>query len=198
MYKDENVFVVTPDTFASYNYGVTIMDFPYYLLENRGKFLNRNIVEGDSNFQQIIPYIIVKKGNRYLAYNRLNGSGEPRLHRKYSLGIGGHINDIDSPNCIINGMTRELNEELSYKALKPAKCIGIIKNFPDDTLTDHTGILFYLEITEGFIRESDKYKELWFTKEELVQNYSSFESWAKYTISRLGEIEKLFALRAYR
>lgn len=195
MYKNENVFVVTSDTFASYNYGVTLVNFPYYLLENKGKFLNRNIVEGDSNFQQIIPYILVRKGNQYLVYKRLDQSGEPRLHQTYSLGIGGHINDKDSPNCVEKGMLRELNEELNYKMLKPIRCLGLIRNFPDDDLTDHTGILFFLEVSECFIRETNKYEEMWFTKEKLLQNYSHFESWAKYIISRLLEIERFVDLR---
>src|SRR6478672_8397799 len=81
-------------------------------------FMERNLAEHDESFKQVIPYVVVVNGNRYLLIRRTKKQGEARLHDKYSLGIGGHINDVDSgsearhSHIIEAGLRRELNEEI--------------------------------------------------------------------------------------
>lgn len=104
-------------------------------------FVDRESAEKNPDLKQIIPYIILstKDGNHTAVYNR-QGS-EKRLHDLWSIGIGGHINPVDSNfiqeadqnsgqnsdqssgqnkpipkqafhKILISGMQRELNEEL--------------------------------------------------------------------------------------
>jgi predicted NUDIX family phosphoesterase len=61
----------------------------------------RNEVEQDPGFKQLIPYVIFchrdGQGRRTVfQYTRGTGQGEGRLHRKRSVGIGGHISMVDS------------------------------------------------------------------------------------------------------
>ena len=52
-------------------------------------------------------------------YTRGTGMGEGRLHRKRSVGIGGHISAIDAPsdggNPYEEGMRREMEEEVAIE-----------------------------------------------------------------------------------
>lgn len=72
--------------------------------------LPRDVAEIDESFLQIIPYLtVVTDKGRVLTYRRSKASGEDRLHDKWSIGIGGHVNvsdiyvDMDSPfqHCVI-------------------------------------------------------------------------------------------------
>ncbi|MBF0573075.1 MAG: phosphoesterase [Desulfamplus sp.] len=59
-------------------------------------WIDRPIAENDKAFKQIIPYIIIQADNGNLtAIYRRKGS-ENRLHGLWSIGIGGHINPLDS------------------------------------------------------------------------------------------------------
>lgn len=66
------------------------------------RFLRRGDAERDPEFKQLIPYIIfVCKDSTtgrpsVFAYRRGDGQGETRLRSKWSVGVGGHINDVDA------------------------------------------------------------------------------------------------------
>jgi predicted NUDIX family phosphoesterase len=98
------------------------------------EFLNRKMAESNPEYKQIIPYIVLQTRDmkKTALYNR-QGS-EKRLHDLWSVGIGGHINPIDSEEenasfrkILMAGMERELNEELD-------------KRFSDD-LPDFMGVI---------------------------------------------------------
>ena len=61
-------------------------------------FVGRDACETDDDLKQMIPYVIVRHGGKYLAYSRTSQSGEKRLVGKRSVGIGGHINPTDVPD----------------------------------------------------------------------------------------------------
>ncbi|MBI4682240.1 MAG: hypothetical protein HY757_03975 [Nitrospirae bacterium] len=77
---------------------------------NNQVFMSRDNAEYDFEHKQVIPYVIIRNGNNYLLLKRLTGQTEKRLHNKYSLGIGGHINPESS-------MTGENRREYSYKGI---------------------------------------------------------------------------------
>lgn len=195
-YTEEAVYVVRPDMFIDYPNGFTYKtSFSYETYEDKGKFVPRDLAEGNHDFQQIIPYVIVRCKDKFLAYKRLEGSGEPRLYNTYSLGFGGHINTTDgyiSP--IRNGLYRELQEELHFKALRPPVCIGLVRDINSSTC-EHTGFVFLLDVEQAQVRETNELDEKWFTKETLEKDFLYFESWSKYIIDWLvknqlwGEVE---------
>ena len=91
---------------------------PVFLDPANHSFVARSEAEEDPALKQLIPYIIVTCGNRLLQYRRGSGSGETRLLKKRSLGIGGHINDEDGLGkdfdaaAYERALLRELEEEL--------------------------------------------------------------------------------------
>jgi hypothetical protein len=81
-------------------------------------FVRRAEAEQDPSRKQIIPYVLIRKGDTYLHYVRGKGSGEKRLVAMGSIGIGGHINHGDE-SLFLTGLDfyeealqRELHEEL--------------------------------------------------------------------------------------
>lgn len=113
-------------------------------------FKERELIEKNSDFKQIIPYIIIlTKDLKNIAVYKRKGS-EERLHDLWSIGIGGHINPVDAgknPNSIeeiiLAGMQRELDEELEQIGDKDKPVFtGIINEEETDVGSVHIGAVF--------------------------------------------------------
>jgi predicted NUDIX family phosphoesterase len=114
------------------------------------KAKRRGDLETNTEYRQILPYLIVKVDNKFFYYVRAEGSDETRLHNRFSIGIGGHIEmkDKDSPQeTMETGLIREAREELGENIelvnLKPLGFIYTNKTILDEV---HLGILFTCEI----------------------------------------------------
>ena len=82
-------------------------------------FLPRKFAEKNGDLRQIITYMAVMNHKAEILIYKREG-GEERLHGQYSIGVGGHINPIDSDILDINsmvstGLERELKEELGAR-----------------------------------------------------------------------------------
>jgi len=153
------------------------------ILINQG-FMLRDDAEYDFGHKQVIPYVIIRHGNNYLLLKRLTGQTEKRLHNKYSLGIGGHINPDPSTsedNIVINGLLRELNEEISVDKHADLNFIGIINDESNSVSRVHLGLLYELQATSpGFrVLETDKMTAQWVAEDELSKFYEGLETWSQ-------------------
>lgn len=82
----------------------------------------RPVLEESPDFVQPIPYIVIRRGDEVLAYERGAGGGDARLHSKVAIGFGGHVDGtdahytgdgiIDLRKTMENACIRELEEEL--------------------------------------------------------------------------------------
>lgn len=65
----------------------------------------RPLAETTRAWKQLIPYCLLTCGDRAegdlaaFAVQRTRGQSEGRLHGSWSLGIGGHIDELDVANC---------------------------------------------------------------------------------------------------
>ncbi|MBF0234249.1 MAG: hypothetical protein HQK65_14610, partial [Desulfamplus sp.] len=59
-------------------------------------WLDRSVAETDTQFKQIIPYILIQADNGNLTAIYKRKGSESRLHDLWSMGIGGHINPSDN------------------------------------------------------------------------------------------------------
>ncbi len=116
----------------------------------------RKDAESDKNFQQIIPYVLLKNSEGKFACYQRHGN-EKRLHGKWSCGIGGHIDETDNADSIEqivkNGMSRELSEELKNFDADRIKLsyLGIINEIESNVGQVHLGLVFIAECNEGYI-----------------------------------------------
>jgi predicted NUDIX family phosphoesterase len=156
-----------------------------------GQFLARKIAEYDFNFKQIIPYVVVRHGDRYLLMRRTTKQTEARLHDKYSVGVGGHINDEDNAKGIENiiqiGMRRELEEEIHIPVEKSCELVGVINDNSSEVSRVHMGLVYILNAgtAEFTIVEHDKYTASWMTVEEMKGYYDRMESWTQIVFENL-------------
>jgi predicted NUDIX family phosphoesterase len=113
-----------------------------------GLFLRRSELEEDPSFKQIIPYAIISNKESFYLFKRTSKQTEKRLHNKFSLGVGGHMNPNDSTESkeqyLIDELKRELYEEvklLNGCLIEDIEFIGFIN---DDTISVgrvHIGLL---------------------------------------------------------
>lgn len=86
------------------------------------RFMRRGDAERDPEFKQLIPYILFVCEDAatgrpsVFAYRRGDGQGETRLRSKRSVGVGGHINEVDA-----NGESASQTSEIA----KVAKVAGL-------------------------------------------------------------------------
>lgn len=190
-YGDEQVLVLPytqceniPDHYTAVKNGKFVGK-----VNRMGRFVLRAEAEGNVSVLQIIPYAVVRdtKG-RYFISRRIKG--DERLQGSLSIGFGGHINPIDKPDPVNNGMLRELNEELDFSGIKEgyATCLrGTVRDMTSST-PDHIGIVYEVVVEEDDadklkIRETDTLAGEWMTTRQLIQNFSRFESWAQLIIA---------------
>lgn len=156
------------------------------------QFMDRPEAETNFEYLQIIPYVLIKSGDRHFRYVRSKKGGEKRLHVKHSLGIGGHINPIDGPPCLntyIKALWRELEEELVL-ADEPwdkfaERMVGLIYNPVDEVGMVHFGILHVVELTDGTevqAREDALAEGKMDSLDAIKQDKDLFEAWSRAVI----------------
>ena len=147
-------------------------------------FMSRDNAEYNFEHKQVIPYVIIRNGNNYLLLKRLAGQTEKRLHNKYSLGIGGHINpdySITGDNIVIKGLYRELNEEVLVDDPADLNFIGIINDESNSVSKVHLGLLYELEAKSPGCRvlETGKMTAQWVAEDDLREFYDGLETWSQ-------------------
>jgi len=155
----------------------------YSVIVDNLSSMRRSIAETDKSFKQIIPYLYIKCDDEYLIYRRTKKQTEGRLHDKLSLGIGGHINPIDSASgdIIIAGLERELIEELGLEINKSLEFVAFINDDSNEVGEVHLGMVFKMNIKEKIneVVEKDKMTLDWFTKDKIIKEIDKFETWSQ-------------------
>ena len=125
----------------------------------------RSEMEQDPSFKQLIPYVIFRHTDAegspsVFQYTRGTGQGEQRLHRKMSIGIGGHIASTDAvsedKNPYEEGMRRELDEEVVIDTDYRASCVGLINDDQTEVGQVHLGVVHLVDVQEPLVRPREK------------------------------------------
>ena len=159
------------------------------VIRERHSFKPRSEVENNATFQQIIPYVVFRHGNRYFLTHRLRASSEKRLRKQYSLGVGGHINpgDLDAGDPILDGLKREWEEEVVYEGRFEATLLGFLNEDSSPVSRVHLGVVFLVDgdTPNISIRETDKLVGELLTLDEMRMYYLAMESWSQIVYDRL-------------
>ena len=198
-YEGEQVLVVPREAFnavGAFN-GVRRNPEEYleaFLKPGVARYMDRALAEQSPEFKQLIAYAIFCRNGKILAYSRTSKGTETRLHDKWSLGIGGHINPIDgltdSIHPYLTGMEREIREEISIPPAVSQELYAVINDDTDEVGSVHLGIVHRFELEEGEVAANEKKLDnLGFhTLEELAGPlYPKLESWSTICVDALKE-----------
>ncbi len=123
-------------------------------------FMDRELAEESPQFKQIIAYAIFCHEGRVLAYARTAKGNEARLHDKYSLGIGGHINPVDgladNLGTYLAGVEREIREEISFSGTATQELYAVINDDTNEVGSVHLGIVHRFELDSDEVRPNEK------------------------------------------
>ncbi|MFP4111695.1 MAG: hypothetical protein ACLFPQ_03635 [Candidatus Woesearchaeota archaeon] len=176
-----------------------IIENNQYLLRKHTSEEQKIPAENDENFKQIIPYAILRKKDKFFVYKRTKKGNEERLHEKFSLGVGGHINPLSMRrmnklirkgselSIIDHGMITELEEEIKHKEEKlNYKIIGYINHDGNEVGRVHFGIVYLIDLSDDIeIREKHKLEGTMMTKEEIAKIKDKFEEWSQFAWTHL-------------
>lgn len=153
----------------------------------QGIFRRRGDVEDDPALKQIIPYLVVHSGGRYLLLRRTRAGGESRLHDLYSIGVGGHIvrEDVDGATDVIAaGLRRELEEELLIDGDWSARPVGVLNDDANRVGQVHFGLVHLVDVPSGqvAIRETERLTGRLAPPGEIRAVYAEMETWSQLVV----------------
>lgn len=148
-------------------------------MEREGRYEPREAMERDPAFKQIIPYLLLRDGPRYFLMQRSTGGADERLHGRYSIGVGGHLNpgDVD----LLGGLRREWQEELVADFVPDFELIALLNDDTTPVGAVHLGAVYYADV-EGravAIRETDKLTGAFVTASEVAAVADRLETWSR-------------------
>jgi predicted NUDIX family phosphoesterase len=179
-------------------------------IRRHGFFVERRKAEQNSTWKQVIPYVVVRKGDAILLLERTKKQGEARLHGKLSIGVGGHVNPVDTEgDPLFAGMKRELEEELAVTGPIELRAAGFLNDDSTDVGAVHYGLVAVADArrAEVAIRETELMSGRFVPRAELIElcrrERDRFETWSSLLVDRLDDVlasdlslEEVFAARA--
>jgi predicted NUDIX family phosphoesterase len=176
-------------------------------MEQHGFFVERAHAEANPDLKQVIPYTLVVRGGEVLCLQRSRRGGEARLHDKWSIGVGGHINPVDVPspeelieradwsprNPIPKATIREVaEEELSIEGDWRLQPVGLLNDDSNPVGAVHVGWVQVM-LVEGTVsvRETDQLSGRFLSIPELCrlgEGGANFETWSELLLPHLGSL----------
>lgn len=154
-------------------------------IELEGRFEPREAMERDPAFKQVIPYLVLRDGSQYFLMRRSRGGVDERLHNRYSIGVGGHLNPGDRD--LDGGLRREWAEELRADFVPPFGLFGVLNDDTTDVGSVHLGVVYVADAAGRAveIRETDKLSG-WFVDPEAVAEVAGeLETWSHLVFEQL-------------
>lgn len=114
------------------------------LIRERGRFLPRPAMEADPSWKQVIPYPVLRDGDDWFLMRRTTAGGDPRLHERYSIGVGGHVNPEDGglDGDLTTALEREWHEELVVDFVPAFRFVGLLNDDTTPVGQVHLGLVY--------------------------------------------------------
>jgi predicted NUDIX family phosphoesterase len=180
---DELVFVVPrssiPDEAGWYGVRTDGLDGFLVALERDGRYEPRTAMEVDASFKQIIPYLVLRDGERFFLMRRTRAGVDARLHDRYSIGVGGHLNPGDGG--VLGGLRREWHEELVAGFEPGFRLVGLLNDDTTDVGAVHLGAVYVADAAGRAveIRETDKLSGAFAEPDEVEAVVDRMETWSR-------------------
>jgi predicted NUDIX family phosphoesterase len=155
------------------------------IVAREGFFLRRGDAEEDPSFKQVIPYLVLRDGERWFLMRRTRAGGDARLHDAWSIGVGGHLNpgDVD----VDGGLRREWAEEIEAAFVPDFVPVGLLNDDTTAVGAVHLGVVFTADAggRDVAIRETDKLTGAFATTTETADVLEQMETWSRLIFEAL-------------
>lgn len=181
--SDERVFVVprsiVPHAAEWHGLRTDGLDTFVATVERDGHYERRAEMERDPSFKQIIPYLVLRDGDRYFLMQRTTAGGDARLHGLYSIGVGGHLNPGDGG--VLGGLEREWHEELVADFLPEFRLVALLNDDTTPVGAVHLGAVYVADVAGRpvAIRETDKLRGRFADPVEVAAVVERMETWSR-------------------
>jgi predicted NUDIX family phosphoesterase len=153
-----------------------------------GTFLDRPVAEESPEWKQLIPYVVVRDGEDVFLMERTGAGGDARLHRKASIGVGGHLNPVDEgEDPLMVGLAREWGEELDADWKPDFRLVGLLNDDSNPVGSVHLGVVFEV-LADGravAVRETDKLSGRFASPAEVGAAWDRMETWSQLVAASL-------------
>jgi predicted NUDIX family phosphoesterase len=148
--------------------------------------LARSKAEENPAYKQLVVYFIIHDRLQFLSYWRSPKGGDPRLHRKFSFGFGGHVNAQDP--TYLNAVAREIREEIGPSLIQAVELVGLINDDSDALGQVHLGLYYEVKLYYWNGEETGDLnigRPRFTSWEMLAENYEAMEGWSKLVFGYL-------------
>jgi len=146
-------------------------------------------MERDPSWKQVIPYPVLRDGHDWFLMRRTKAGGDPRLHHRFSIGVGGHVNPEDGglDGDLTTALRREWHEELVVDFVPAFRFVGLLNDDTTDVGSVHVGAVYVADAAGRpvAIRETDKLVGEFAEVAEVAAVVDRMEGWSSLVFEHL-------------
>lgn len=163
------------------------------VLERSGSFEPRHLMEVDPTYKQVIPYLVLRDGDLFFLMQRTTAGADARLHNRYSIGVGGHLNPGDGD--LLGGLRREWSEELVADFVPEFHLVALLNDDTTEVGAVHLGAVYVADAggQPVAIRETDKLTGGFQPPDAVAAVADRMETWSRLTFEFLTTRELVAA-----
>jgi predicted NUDIX family phosphoesterase len=157
-------------------------------LADHGRYLDRPLAEESPEWKQLIPYVVVRDADDIFLMERTDAGGDKRLHRKATIGVGGHLNPVDEgDDPLMVGLRREWAEELETAWEPEFRLVGLLNDDSNPVGSVHLGVVFTVEAggRSVQVREHEKLSGRMVPPSVLAEAWPRLETWSQLVAAEL-------------
>jgi predicted NUDIX family phosphoesterase len=161
-------------------------------IAEHGRYLDRVAAEQDPSYKQVVPYVVVRDGGSVFLMERTDAGGDVRLHRKASIGVGGHLNPVDEgEDPLLAGLAREWEEELVTGWQAEFRLVGMLNDDGNAVGAVHIGVVFAVEAAGRpvEVREREKLTGRFVSVGEVAAAWDRLETWSQLVAESLLRVD---------
>jgi predicted NUDIX family phosphoesterase len=155
------------------------------VVATHGRFEPRETMERDPAHKQVIPYLVLRDGERYFLMRRTRAGGDARLFDRWSIGVGGHLNPGDED--VMGGLRREWREELDADFEPEFEPVALLNDDTTEVGAVHLGVVFVADAAGRAVgvRETDKLTGSFASPAEVAAVADHLETWSRLVFEAL-------------
>jgi predicted NUDIX family phosphoesterase len=161
------------------------------VIRRHGAFHPRPAMEEDPAWKQVIPYPVLRDGDAWFLMRRTKAGSDARLHDRFSIGVGGHVNPEDGglDGDLGVALRREWHEELVVDFVPDFRFVGLLNDDSTPVGRVHLGLVFEGDAAGRpvAIRETDKLSGAFVPATEVAAVSDRLETWSRIAFEWLED-----------